>query len=108
MGRKKTNKSLDLMAIVKSLMQKKKPDYEDGCVGVEVESSGFYLYCYDWFDGQTFEYTLCSVKNGVYTPLEISNDIISYLKSELRKVYDENIEKEKETFSEDLYWEYGI
>lgn len=112
MGRKKTNKVLDLMAIAKSLMEKKQPDYEDGCVGVEVENYGHYLHCYDRFDGQSSEYTLCSVNNGVYTHLEISDDIMSYLKSELRKVYDENIEEEieqeKEIFAEDLYWECGV
>jgi len=81
----------DFIKIVKDLVSKSTPVFIDGCITIEIERGCYYLYCYDWFDGITFEYTLADARKSNYTKFDLPDDVINYLKSELKRFYDEKV-----------------
>lgn len=87
---------LQTQQIINELLKIKSPNFEDGVAGVEVENEKHYLYCYDWFDGKTFEYTLAEKIGNEYIPIPLSTNEINFLKNLLWEITVEAQESENE------------
>jgi len=74
---------------LEKLLQKAVIEYEDSCVGTEVENDTHYLYMYDRFelnhDPYYFAKVITSGKH--YEPIELSETEKEFLQNELFKVW---------------------